>query len=57
MAELKGKVQQRLKTVRRNSEEVLSRMATQYENYSKEQVLVSLPVSRLYIFHEDRISE
>lgn len=38
MAELNHKVQMRLKRVRHNSDEVLSRLANEYENCSKEQV-------------------
>ena len=42
MTELNRKVQLRLRKVRRNSDEVLTRLATEYENCSKDQVMISI---------------
>ena len=39
MMELNCKVQLKLKMVRRDSDEVLTRLATEYENCSKDQVM------------------
>ena len=43
MTELNRKVQLRLRKVRRNSDEVLTRLATEYENCSKDQVMMAGP--------------
>ena len=46
MTELNRKVQLRLRKVRRNSDEVLTRLATEYENCSKDQVMMMVVLSQ-----------
>ena len=40
MSDLNRKVQQRLKKIRRNSDDVFTRLATEYENCTRDQVCV-----------------